>query len=407
MKIIELRPDSKLLKNNFDGYKLSLESIPVLKLENIPKPDQVLADSSEYSFLHSSLFQLHNHLVADPWLHNTAYYLDTTSTIQKVQYENKSGKLKTLQPVFRANVKRPTSSGGIYNCVFKFVSEKFVLFSDGIGNLKILETGERLQNDEWKLVQSFQSLDGTGFILQDAKLTFEGGEKTIHCLLLHIEQLDGKFQNVIDWITLKQSEGAKSWEKTARRTIQGKGHLHYLSFDPKCKSIVYSSNHAYKYVLDTVNEIVENSTVDPAIENLQIESVSSFKWNQNGEEVSISFNKPMENTKDKLTVNCLKDHIEVKYEAEVLIDSDLFGEIDIDLTTWTLDNDLLQVNLIKKDSDIFWPYLVPGGPSMDLSSVDSKQIDLLGAPVSDLNAQMEECDFGDEGHEGEEFFIGE
>lgn len=63
MKIIELRPDSKLLKSNFDGYKLSLEPIPILKLENISKPHQVAADSAtEYSFLHSSLFQLHNHL---------------------------------------------------------------------------------------------------------------------------------------------------------------------------------------------------------------------------------------------------------------------------------------------------------------------------------------------------------
>lgn len=36
MKIVELRPDSKLLKGNFDGYKLSLEPIPILKQENIP-----------------------------------------------------------------------------------------------------------------------------------------------------------------------------------------------------------------------------------------------------------------------------------------------------------------------------------------------------------------------------------
>jgi hypothetical protein len=88
-KIIELRPDSKLLKSNFDGYKLSLEPIPILRLENVPIPNRISPNLSagEYSEKHSSLFQLHNHLIADPWLSNTAYYFDVTSSIQKIHYD--------------------------------------------------------------------------------------------------------------------------------------------------------------------------------------------------------------------------------------------------------------------------------------------------------------------------------
>lgn len=409
MKAIELRPDSKLLKSNFDGYKLSLEPIPILKVENITKPDSVEADSSsEYSFLHSSLFQLHNHLVVDPWLHNTAYFVDAASTIQKIQYDGNSGKLKPLQPVLRCSIKRTSGSGGIYNCDIKFISEKYVLLSDGVGNLRILETGDRQKSDEWKSLQIIQPLNegSIAFIIQDAKFTIEKGEKLIHSLLLHIEQIDGKFHNIIDWITLKQVEGAKTWEQTARRTIQGKGNLYYLSLDPKCKSIVYSSNHEYKYTLDTVNDIIEELPTEPAIENLQVDdSESSFKWTQNGEDITINFKRAVNATKDGFSVNCLPSHIDIKYQSEILVDSDLFAEIDVDVTTWSLENESLQLNLVKKDPEIFWPYLIPGGPSMDVSN--EKQTELLGiVPVSDLNSQMEECDYGD-GQQGEDFFIGE
>ena len=406
MKIIELRPDSKLLKANFDGYKLSLEPIPVLRVENISKPHQVSANlSSEFSFLHSSLYQLHNHLVADPWLHNTAYYFDSSSSIQKIQYDSNTGKLKPVQPVFRCAIKTDKSAG-VYNVDFKFISEKFAVVSDGIGTLKIIETGDRQKNDEWKSIQTFEPLDGTGFIIQEAKFVIEKGEKLIHCLLLHIEQVDGKFLNFVEWITFKQNEGAKSWEIQARRTIQGKGSLYYLSLDPKCKSIVYSSNHEYKFSLDTVNEIIEEAVV-PEIENLQVdETESSFKWMQDGEDITVNFNTIPDVTKDMFKVKCESNRVEVTVNGKTLMNSDLFGEIETDLTTWSLQNDFLQLNLIKKEPELVWSYLIPGGPPMEFKSDNQPEL-LNTAPVSDLNSQMEDCDYSFDGQQDVEFFIGE
>lgn len=317
-----------------------------------------------------------------------------------------TGKLKSLTPVFKSSTKKATSAGGVYNTEFKFVSEKYAVLSDGLGYLMILETGDRQKRDEWKrLGESLQPLDGTGFIIQDAKFAIDSGDKIIHCLLLHIDQVDGKFLNIIDWITLKQGEG-KSWEETARRTMQGKGSLYYLSLDPRCMSIVYSSNHEYKYTLDTVNEIVVEEEPPVSIlasEDLQQESESTFKWKQNGEDVTINFKTNPEATKDQFTVNCLQSHVEVKFVEEVLMNSDLFADIDTELTTWTLEYDFMQLNLVKRDADLIWPYLIPGGPPMDS---DGAQLDLLGnAPISDLNSQMEECDFG--GQQDDEIFLGE
>jgi CS domain len=307
--------------------------------------------------------------------------------------------------VFKSSTKKPSSNGGIYNSELKFVSEKYALFSDGYGNLMVLDTGDRQKSDEWKRVGPIlQPLKGIGFILQDTKLMIESGDKIIHCLLLHIEQTEGKFSNIIEWVALKQNS-EKTWEETSRRTIGGKGSLYYLSLDPRCTSIVYSSNSEYKYTLDSVNEIVvEPKAVEtPVAINTQQDSVNLFKWKQNGEDISINFETSPEVTKDQFKVNCLQSHIEVTCEGKSLVSSDLFAEIDVDLTTWTLEDNFMQVNLVKRDSDLIWPYLIPGGPPMD---VDGAQPDLLGnAPVSDLNSQMEECDFG--GEDNDEFFIGE
>lgn len=407
MKVIELRPDASLLKNNFDGYKLSLEPIPVLKLENISKPHQinVVADT-DFSLLHSHLL-LHNHLEADPWLANTAYFLDSSCSIQKIQYDTNCGKLKSLQPVFRVVIPKQAQSTGIYNATFKFCSEKFAVLSDGVASLQILDTGDRQKSNEWKPVHATQPLEGSGLILKDARFVVEKGDKLIHCLILHIDRVNEKFHNIVDWLTYKQAEGAKVWELSARRTIQGRGSLHYLSLDPKNTAIVYSSNHQYKFTLDTVNEIIEEVSPVPELENLQVEeSENNFKWSQDGEEVTIVFNSISNSTKDQYEVKCEKNHVEVKCQEKVLLNSDIFGEIDKDLTTWNFQQEHLQVNLIKLTPELTWPYLTPGGAPMEC--IDEKQPELLStAPVADLNAQMEEFDYGDGGQQDEEFFIGE
>lgn len=404
MKVIDLRPDSKLLKSNFDGYKLSLDAIPILRLENINMPHKVKLTSSEYSLSHSMLFQLHNHLVPDPWLANTAYYIDNTLSVQRIQYDTQSGRLKPAQVVYKFSNNQEQMEGS-YNTEIKFISEKYALLSNGTGILQIIDTGDRQKVDEWKRLDSLEPIDKS-FILQDARFKIEKGEKIIHCLLLHIDQFDGKFFNIIDWITLKEESSTKKWKNAARRTVQGKGSLYYLSLDVHCTSIIYSSNHEYKYTFDSVNEIVQDVEMESDKAKQATDSESSFQWSQKGEDITINFSQIPDAMKDDYHVKCHQNHVEVKCGDEFLLNSDLFAEIDVDLTTWTLENDFLQLNLIKKTPELIWPYLIPGGPSEVISSTEKSNQLLSSQPAPDLNAQMEECDFGEEGHENDEYFIG-
>ena len=400
MQLIELRPDTRLLKSNFDGYKLSLEPIPVLKQELSSKPDRVLRnDNSEYSFLHVSLFQLHNHLVSDPWLQNTTYFLDSNLTIQKVHYDTNNGKLKPVYPVFRSGkIRRELGATGIYNCDFKFISEKYAIFSDGKGTLKLLDTGDRLKSVEWKNLFSFQPLDenheGGGFLILDAKFLIDNGEQQIHILLVHVHQIESKFFAILNWIVMKQNQETKEWSTFSRRTLKGKGNPCHVSFDPKCCGLVYSSNHPFDFTFDSINEVVKEEEV-LTVES-QMDSVDNFTWCQDGEDITVSFKVIPGMEKENFVVNCQETCIEVTCEPEILVKSDIFSSIDTFLTTWTFENGSLQLNLIKKEAETFWPYLIPGGPE------EFKEGQL---PVADLNAQMEECDFGN-GQEGEnDYFV--
>lgn len=162
--------------------------------------------------------------------------MDSSFCIQKVTYESSTGKLKKPVPVYKCLSKR-TESEGVYNSNIVFVSEKFAVLSDGVGSLQIFDTGDRQRDCEWKSLQTLSALNGTGFILQDAKLVIQKEEKFIHVLILNIAQSEEKFCNNVTWITLKHEKAKNAWEEVARRRIEGKGNLHYLALDPKCEGI--------------------------------------------------------------------------------------------------------------------------------------------------------------------------
>lgn len=47
-KIVELRPDRNLIRNNFDGYKLSLDPVPLLRQELSHLPFRAEPNEDQY-----------------------------------------------------------------------------------------------------------------------------------------------------------------------------------------------------------------------------------------------------------------------------------------------------------------------------------------------------------------------
>jgi hypothetical protein len=185
------------------------------------------------------------------------------------------------------------------------------------------------------------------------------------------------------------------------------GSLYYLSLDVHCTSIVYSSNHSYKYIFDSINEIVEKKPEEEVpMESDECTTLNEFQWSQKGEDITINFKLIPEALKDEYHIKCEKRKVEIKCKDQVLLDSELFGDIDVDLTTWTLENEFLQLNLIKQSEHLFWPCLLSSGGPPETPHAGKHIESLSSQPVSDLNSQMEDCDFGEDGPEDNEYFIG-
>lgn len=341
--LIHLRPNRNLIDPKFDGYKLSLDPVPVLKTPLTAPPRRCHTSEDQYSFLHAKLFSLHNLLVKDPWNQYSFFYIDDKWTIQNVKYDTNSGQIQPIRAVFKLS--KPNTSTGDYNPSFNFISEKYCIFSDGCGMLRIIDTGDRYRVDEWKGIYADHVMgNDVCFIVQDSRLEFKDGHPEVHCLLLSVRTdslaKDQGFEAVIDWLVFKKSEGSSNWEKTITKQLKGKSLPEYCYFEPKCNSIIISTERKWEFTSDSENTIVvehiEEST-EMADENIaEDKNTINFTWTQTDEDVIIHFNIPRDCNKNDIKVICTGAKIQVLHENDNLLNAELFDRIDNDLTTWNL-----------------------------------------------------------------------
>lgn len=340
--IIDFRPSHLLLNPNFDGYKLSLEAVPILKTELNAAPRRTLTSDDQYTFLHAKLFSLHNHLIVDPWLEYSCYFVDENWTIQNVRYDTSTGKLNSVKAVHK--VPKPNLSRGDYNVSLAFVSEQFCLFSDGCGGLKLFSTGDRYRADEWKTVFSDTMLENSiPFIVQSARWEIINGTHQIHCLLLSIQQksnsADEKFEVVLDWMKLNKDPQSNGWSKMHARQLRGSALPEYCELEPKCNGILLSAERKFEFIVD--NEYPIETPEAPANESNTNDDGSNgtsldFHWAQSDEDITIVFNIPQETSKQDITVICDGSSLHVRHKTHSLLNADLFQKVDNDLTTWNL-----------------------------------------------------------------------
>ncbi|XP_052873775.1 nudC domain-containing protein 1 [Anopheles cruzii] len=220
MRQTELRPDRKLLKSNFDGYKVSLDTIPVLRTElpTLRQAHRTHPNKHQYSYHHARLFGLHNHLVRDPWNSGHCYFVDVAGLVQRVQYEPRCGRIKPLSHVYKLcflltdNAAEDAASP--YNCSLVFISERIGLLADGKGMIHVLDTGDRTTGSKWKAESVLPEQGDTshlpigGSILLDAQLAYaDNGQPQIHAIALQVQQnLEHSFEPVLFWFRLDQRQ---------------------------------------------------------------------------------------------------------------------------------------------------------------------------------------------------------
>lgn len=340
--IINLRPLHTLLNPKFDGYKLSLDPVPVLKTP-LPSPlRRVYTNDDQYTFLHAKLFSLHNHLFRDPWLSYSSYFVDDTWTIQNVRYDTTTGSLGTIKSVLKLS--KPSVGHNDYNPSCCFVSEKYCVFSDGCGTVKIIDTGDRFRNDEWKTIHSAPVFENSvPFVIQDARLESVDGERHINCLLLSVQEkaagIDGdddkRYEAVIDWVRFAKEAELNVWTKLHVRRLCGKSLPEYCVLDVKSNGILLSTDQSFEFVFDAEHPL--KSEDPPANGNHDpVDGEINFTWTQTDEDVMVHFKVSRDSNKKDFKIVCSKSKLQVYHRNVSLLDAELCSEIDNDLTTWNL-----------------------------------------------------------------------
>lgn len=367
--IIDFRPSHLLLNPNFDGYKLSLDPVPILKSELNVSPRRIFTSDDQYTFLHAKLFSLHNHLIHDPWLEYSCYFIDENWTVQNIRYDTTTGKLGSVKAVHK--ISKPNTNSGVYNASLSFVSEKFCVFADGCGGLKVFNTGDRYRVEEWKTIfcdTIFENL--TPFVIQDARWEIINNIHQIQCLLLSIQQNndneDEKFETILDWITIKRDAQTNNWSKSHVRQLKGKTLPEYCVLEPKCNGILISADRLFEFSFDNENPIEQPKDEPPKDEingqSDQNEKKPELNWTQSDEDVTIRFSIPHETNKQDIKVICDGANLQVRHKNEALLNSELFQGVDKDLTTWNLVSSQLTASclLIEIIFQLFFFSIIPG-----------------------------------------------
>ncbi|XP_039300529.1 LOW QUALITY PROTEIN: nudC domain-containing protein 1 [Nilaparvata lugens] len=410
-KLSELRPDKSLLNPNFNGYKLSLASIPSYNLAFEKGVDQVSPSDDQYSFLYAKLFSLHNYLIADKWNEGHLYFIDKDWKIQKIVM-NESDLVEKTEAVWEipSNHKR---APGHYFPSISFPSQDLAVVADGAGTLHIIS-----RKTTWEANYSEEVIGKeTPFVVYDSQCEETDSQCVLHCLVVHVKSEEdpkegdpsNRYVTVIDWLSLLQ-ESSGSWSMKNIRQLQGSGLPDYITLEPGCKNIYLVNESPFKFISDSENPVVVEE-IDDKKSNIP-DSEKLYKWQQNDEEIKLSFEFENKIEKSEIKIIATCNNFSLKYKEKLILSGSLFHRIDNDLTLWTLQDNKLEVTVQKEEKGTMWREFVTGDSHgeevLDESVVSEvhqrlshlcsdtpvrvKDIDVCGSAPSFNMEQLEDCD---------------
>uniref|UniRef100_A0A0K8UNX7 NudC domain-containing protein 1 n=1 Tax=Bactrocera latifrons TaxID=174628 RepID=A0A0K8UNX7_BACLA len=399
-KIVELRPDRNLIRNNFDGYKLSLDPVPLLRQELSYLPFRAETNEDQYSLLHVELFSMQNLLHVDPWARTICFYISRLGEIIRTAYNESTGRGESMQIVYRLKP-AATRVKGDYNYSMRFISEKYCVVCDGIQGIYLFDTKDRLKATEWILIAETnlnnEELGERNFMIFDCRLDIVQEKKQISMAIGRIKRIDNvtgggssHFMHLHcgKWI---QNE---NWDFSVIETLEGKGSLYYCTFEPRAESLIICSNHEYSFRSKNTNSISEINVEKAELHDKNYE-IGGFTWSQTDEDIKIKFVVKEGKERSDYNIKYVANKLTVKVGEEVLLDNDLYDKIDQDLTTWTVENNYLQITLVKQNQSLSWLWLFKNNAGPKETLDDSRQSDLPidQKPIANLETPIEDCDF--------------
>ncbi|KAJ7360499.1 NudC domain-containing protein 1 [Desmophyllum pertusum] len=89
-------------------------------------------------------------------------------------------------------------------------------------------------------------------------------------------------------------------------------------------------------------------------------SVAVYKWSQDSEDVTVTFVAPEGTKKEDISCDIKADSLDLCVGKEVLLSGPLFAKVNSDESTWTFDENSLELVLVKQIHEHHWSSVVKG-----------------------------------------------
>ncbi|XP_041376317.1 nudC domain-containing protein 1-like [Gigantopelta aegis] len=393
---VELRVQKNLLNPHFDGYKLSLDSLPVYSKELECGLDVVKLTDDQYSYHHAKLFGSHNHLISDPWSPDTIYFIDTEWDVRRVQLSGQS-KLEIGDRIFqipdRANQHLVP---GRYNSSLCFAGRHTAVLADGAGNFSVLDTDNRVEHAYvWKAVFSSSDVVSGSKLFEVVSAVQHRTDENhrIECLLVHIEERDEEhkekysspFLTVITWITLL-SVDKKVWTVERTRRLEGVKPFDYAVVEKDGSAVLILSEQKFTLVTDSVNP-VQSAGEWEVIAKVFPDDIPRYTWSQDSEDINIQFTVPAGVVKADIFLNLQADHIEFGVKNGLtLLKGQVHDRVDVEASTWTIQGQRVELTLSKEVSGN-WPEVVLGDTHGEMV-LDTEQVAQIHERLAHLTSDQ-------------------
>ncbi|XP_071785195.1 nudC domain-containing protein 1-like [Asterias amurensis] len=394
-----LQADRQLLDPHFDGYKLSLDTLPTYSVNVISGIDEVKLRGDQYTLQHVKAFGIHNHLILDQWHNNCVYYVNQQWKVIQHRIILES-QLEPGNEVFEVTDRSERCNKPRHNVTLNFPSPDLCVLSDGTGSLYLLATGNR----DCAAVQPWKTLfreEVCGFykpfvILHSMVQSSSAPCISVDCLLLCIEEESAEesqsttpshFTAFLDWVTITKPNESTSFGVSRKRRLRSQLAPFYAAIEQRGQALLIASESEY----EVINDSDRTTTEETKAEDLSAKPDTAhplFTWTQTSEDVIVTFillpSTPKTDVQFLLTTETI--HLAINSSRDLLLGS-FYRQVDVQCSTWTLENGRLEVTLAKSEEGVMWPEVVEGNPDGQYV-VDADQARIIHERLAHLTSQQ-------------------
>lgn len=403
----DLTPDRNLLDFNFDGYKLSLDSLAQYKLEfktfSIDSCNLNDIKDRIFFYQHQKLFNLYNHLFINEFLTNNQktldfYCFDKHLNLIKVLFNHEFNTRDLKNTGLSLDRSLIDFSKRYVSVSIKFYRKNEAVICDGYETLYFCSVMRNNDEERWTINAKYNlSIDNCeNSLIKDVVLNENG----LNLLLMNVIDKNGKHETIINWLTFHNFELKRVKKLSAFSTVP-----EYVCFErgPQNDSLIIIGSSLIRPIV--TQDSSENGTSMES-EN-SCESIKKFiKWNQTGEELNVKIDLPEKSLQksDITRVDIKENSIEVVIRQNTLIKAQLHSQLNPGESFWQINSSegVLELNLAKKNFLTVWSRLFADDSTenqciYELNEVSSDvpmEITTNNASkkIFDLNQQLEECD---------------